>query len=331
MKTVKVVRLGWLYLSLIVAISGCETMPSNHIILAKSEHTTVVISGTKDTWESLAETYYGDSKFGWYIADRNSRKVLTANQNITIPKLMPVHFGIFDDFEQTIPILTYHNFGPKKSKTTIRAQDFQQQLKYLRDNHYRVISLETLSKHMQVGLPIPCRAVVITIDDGFRSTYKIAFPLLKKYNIPATVFVYSDFINNGGLKRKQLVEMQKSGLIDIHSHSKTHRNFNRLNENESLEEFYAHLKQEVYEPKDKLSRILTPQQERYFAYPYGEVNPKVIEYLSESKHTLGLTVSSSTVNSYSSPFTLSRFQVFGNRDLQSFINIIERNRSELAP
>lgn len=331
MKTGKVKRFGWLYLCLFVVISGCETVPSNHTLLAKSDRTTVVISGTNDTWESLAKTYYGDAKLGWYIADRNSLKVLTANLNITIPKLMPAHFGVFDDFEQTIPILTYHNFGPKFSKTVIRPQDFERQLKYLRDNHYRVISVSTLYKHMQEGLPIPRRAVVITIDDGFRSTYKIAFPLLKKYNMPATVFIYSDFIDNGGLKTKQLVKMRESGLIAIHSHSKTHRNFNRQNKNESLEEFYAHLKQEVYEPKEKLSRILSPQQEQYFAYPYGEVNPKVIEYLSQSNHKLGLTVSSASVSSYSSPFTLSRYQVFGNRNLQSFIHIIERNRSELAP
>ncbi|MFT5693178.1 MAG: hypothetical protein ACI92E_002514, partial [Oceanicoccus sp.] len=80
-----------------------------------------------------------------------------------------------------------------------------------------------------------------------------------------------------------------------------------------------------------LSRILSPQREHYFAYPYGEVNPRVIEHLSQTNHKLGLTVSSASVSSYSSPFTLSRYQVFGNRDLQSFINIIERNRSELAP
>ncbi len=323
-------NMRWLCLCLIAAISACGTPARKHVLLAEDTQVTVVLSGSHDTWSSLAETYYSNKSLGWYIADRNSLKELTAGQKLVIPKSMEPHYGIFDNYEQIVPILTYHNFGPKKSNTMIRPQDFEQQLRYLRDNNYRVISLSALSKHMQQGLPIPHRAVVITIDDGFRSTYDIAFPLLKKYGMPATVFVYSDFINNGGLKKKQLIDMLESDLIDIHSHSKTHRNFNMPLANESLKDFYQNLKLEIIAPQEKLNRLLSAPEEQYFAYPYGEVNPKVVEFLTESNHKLGFTVSPGSISSYSYPYTLRRFQVFGNRNLKSFIKIIKRNRRDLA-
>jgi peptidoglycan/xylan/chitin deacetylase (PgdA/CDA1 family) len=67
----------------------------------------------------------------------------------------------------------------------------------------------------------------VTIDDGHRSIYRIAFPLLKEFGYPATLFVYSDYIDHGGLRWQELDEMVESGLITVQSHSKTHDNLTR--------------------------------------------------------------------------------------------------------
>ena len=67
--------------------------------------------------------------------------------------------------------------------------------------------------------------MVITIDDGYRSTYEVAFPVLKRHSFPATVFLYSDFVGAGdALTWAQMKEMTQSGLIDIQPHSKSHAN-----------------------------------------------------------------------------------------------------------
>ena len=58
--------------------------------------------------------------------------------------------------------------------------------------------------------------MVITIDDGYESTYRHAFPILKRHGFPATVFVYTDFLGGGdALTWPQLQEMSASGLIDV--------------------------------------------------------------------------------------------------------------------
>jgi len=70
---------------------------------------------------------------------------------------------------------------------------FDQQMRYLKDNHYRVISLNELLDFLNYRHAIPKRSVLITIDDGYRSAYDIAYPILKKYGFKATLFIYTDF------------------------------------------------------------------------------------------------------------------------------------------
>ena len=67
-------------------------------------------------------------------------------------------------------------------------------MEYLARNGYRVIPLAQLARFLDGKEPLPRKSVVITIDDGYRSTYEIAYPILKKYGFPATVFLYSDFV-----------------------------------------------------------------------------------------------------------------------------------------
>jgi peptidoglycan/xylan/chitin deacetylase (PgdA/CDA1 family) len=63
---------------------------------------------------------------------------------------------------------------------TVREADFEAQMRFLRENGYRVIPLEDLFEFLQFRRQIPARSVVITFDDGWRSVYDIAWPILKK-------------------------------------------------------------------------------------------------------------------------------------------------------
>jgi peptidoglycan/xylan/chitin deacetylase (PgdA/CDA1 family) len=90
-------------------------------------------------------------------------------------------------------ILTYHRFSTDDApgKTSIRT--FAEQLAYLRA-HYTIVPLAAIERHIWHGdrLPNPC--VAITIDDGYRDSYELAFPLLRRYRAPATIFVVTDFV-----------------------------------------------------------------------------------------------------------------------------------------
>jgi peptidoglycan/xylan/chitin deacetylase (PgdA/CDA1 family) len=103
--------------------------------------------------------------------------------------------GLFREGYQVVPILCYHRFGATcRSALCVSETSFRAQLDYLKDNGYRTITLGELYEFITYKRAVPLRSVVITIDDGYRSIYDIAYPLLKEYGFTATMFIYTDFI-----------------------------------------------------------------------------------------------------------------------------------------
>ncbi len=91
-------------------------------------------------------------------------------------------------------ILTYHRFGGEEEASKISAGDFETHLKYLKA-HNQVLPLAETIDYLKKGKSLPRNTTVITIDDGYTDAYDIAFPLLKKFGFPATVYVITDFLD----------------------------------------------------------------------------------------------------------------------------------------
>lgn len=91
-------------------------------------------------------------------------------------------------------ILTYHRFSEVEDRRSTSKHSFAEQLAYLNAN-YTLMPLSRIATLIAKGERIPFRAGAITIDDGFSDSYEIAFPLLKKHRIPATLFLVTDFID----------------------------------------------------------------------------------------------------------------------------------------
>ena len=90
-------------------------------------------------------------------------------------------------------ILTYHRFSRKNDGVSTSAAAFSEQLAYL-NAHYRVVPLPQLVELVRGGGTFPERLAAITIDDGYRDAYEIAFPLLRRYGMPATLYVVTQFV-----------------------------------------------------------------------------------------------------------------------------------------
>ena len=102
-------------------------------------------------------------------------------------------------------ILTYHRITtpadqkfPLQPGMYVQPQTFAAQMKYLKSNA-NVISLEDLLRHLLSGAPLPDRAVVITFDDGWLDNYTSAFPVLRELQLPATIFLATEFIGTNEL------------------------------------------------------------------------------------------------------------------------------------
>lgn len=115
----------------------------------------------------------------------------------------------------TIPVFSYH---------TVLADEFEAQLRYLRDNAYRTLDADAYFKYLQEDLASCKNAVVLTFDDGTRDFYEVAFPLLQKYQMQAVVFLIPDWMGAAGmLTWEQIREMHQSGLVDFQSHTFSHQ------------------------------------------------------------------------------------------------------------
>jgi len=144
----------------------------------------------RETSAALAERYLGDAEKSWVIDDVNEGISFEKDQMIIIPLKEENKGGLTADGYQVVPVLCYHRFAKKcKSPLCAPTAIFDQQMRYLKDNHYRVISLNELLDFLNYRHSIPKRSVLITIDDGYRSAYDIAYPILKKYGFKATLFI----------------------------------------------------------------------------------------------------------------------------------------------
>ncbi|MBU4450625.1 MAG: polysaccharide deacetylase family protein, partial [Actinobacteria bacterium] len=171
--------------------------------------------------------------------------------------------------ETVIPILAYHDFTKDESKSyDMNIVEFEKQMDYLAAHNYSVISLSELLAGVRAG-QVPPKPIVITIDDGYKSTYTLAYPILKKYNFPATLFIYTNFIekNNGSLIWEEIREMT-SHNIEIGSHALSHCNLLKYEKNENYETYLARIRREIFLSKEILESQIG-RKVKFFAYPYG--------------------------------------------------------------
>jgi len=131
---------------------------------------------------------------------------------------------------QPVPILLYHRFGPTPADSmTVTDDVFLSHLEYLKANGYTVIPLKQLVESILRKDPKPAKSVAIVADDGHKSIYTNMLPIVRKYRIPVTLFIYPSAISNASyaMSWEELRELQKSGLFDIQSHTFWHPNFKK--------------------------------------------------------------------------------------------------------
>jgi peptidoglycan/xylan/chitin deacetylase (PgdA/CDA1 family) len=96
-----------------------------------------------------------------------------------------------------ILILTYHRFSDRTEDGSTSRAAFSEQLSYLR-RRYTIVPLSAIERHFTEGAPLPDASAAITIDDGYRDAYEVAFPILRRYDAPAALFAVTDFIDQKG-------------------------------------------------------------------------------------------------------------------------------------
>jgi peptidoglycan/xylan/chitin deacetylase (PgdA/CDA1 family) len=226
--------------------------------------------------------------------------------------------------ETIIPILAYHNFTKDKSSSyDMNIVEFEKQMDYLSAHNYSVISLSELLKGLRTG-QLPPKPIVITVDDGFKSTFTLAYPVLKKYNFPATLFLYTNFIekNSYSLTWEEIRKMTKNN-IEIGSHTLSHCNLLKYKKNENYETYLARVKREIFLSKEILESEIW-RKVKFFAYPYGAYS-STIKNLAIQAGYEGIVNANSMNNTFNVDyFSLNRQIIFGQSSFNSFIRILNQ-------
>lgn len=179
-----------------------------------------------------------------------------------------------------IPILMYHSINPhiqKEDRLAITPEMFRKQMRFLRDRHYNVITLGEAADIIRDKKKAPRRTVAITFDDGYKDNYTYAFPVLKEYNFPATMFI---IVNEVGREQGDRVSwddlkaMQASGLVSIGSHTLNHPYLVDLSSQDEVTK-------EVRDSKKILEEKLGRKADA-FCYPAGRFNEKIRQVVIDS-------------------------------------------------
>jgi len=191
------------------------------------------------------------------------------------------------------PILVYHRFGPRVTDSmTVRTSVFEAQLEQLGREGYTVVPLKRLVAHLRGEEPtLPARSVVVTMDDAHRSVYTEALPLLRRYRIPVTVFVYPSAVSRAdyAMTWDELSELASTGLVDIGSHTYWHPNFAREKKRLS-EEAYARL------VDDQLRRSRSVLESHFaapvdlLAWPFGIYDDELMRRAADAGYVAAVTL-----------------------------------------
>lgn len=310
-------RFPWFALFLLVFV-GCTTAPviSTGVPYHRSKEYVVYPFQNGDTAASLAAQFLGDPSKAWMIEEANQK--LAPGSHIVIPLKLRNRGGVRKNGVQQVPILCYHRFGNGcSSPLCIPANVFERQMRYLKENDYHVITPEELLEFLEYRRPLPRRSVMITIDDGYRSVYNIAYPILKKYGYPATLFVYTNYV---GVSQKaitwdQLRELKANGFT-IGSHTIMHSDLSKQADGESEAAYRQRLEKELVKSKKIIDAKLN-QDTFFFAYPFGRANAAAINSTRKAGYRLAVTVDRGGNPFYADPYLLQRDQVL-KRDMATF-------------
>ncbi|HST29306.1 MAG TPA: polysaccharide deacetylase family protein [Chthoniobacterales bacterium] len=238
---------------------------------------------------------------------------------------------VVDQTAQTI-IFCYHRLVDKVRYpgTEITPAVFEQQMKMLKDRGITVIGLQDLLAWKRGEKNIPPRCAVITFDDGWKSQYEVAWPILKKMGYPVTMFIYTEGVAGGSLSGGQAItwemlgDMRDNG-VDIEDHTATHQDLReghtimvmepdrkRTKKKLTGPEYEQWIQNEMVGSKNLLEQRLGIKV-NCFAVPFGNYNERVKEIARNAGYEAMFTVYGQPITWTSPMDALGRYAIEANK------------------
>ncbi len=225
---------------------------------------------------------------------------------LVIAALIVFGFAVFAFYSPPsgIPVLNYHQINDvDENLLTVSTTEFETQMAWLEENGFHTITASELINFLEGKGSLPERPVLITFDDGYIDNYQCAFPILKKHNMKACIFLISEYVSlyPNYLTWEQLAEMQAAG-IEFGSHTVDHNVLTELSPNS--------VNHELADSRDMLEKRLKRRVE-VLAYPCGFTNEYIKSRVNATGYRAAFTVNLGNVHPGDDLYALNRVPIFG--------------------
>lgn len=203
---------------------------------------------------------------------------------------------------KSVVAFVYHRFGDSRfPSTNISLSDFEAHLKYLKAQNYTVLTLSEALAYLKTD-GNSGKVAVLTIDDGYQTFYEAGLPLLEKYGFSATLFVNTETVGSKDYMSWEALNDAQNRGIEIGNHTHSHAYFLNMTETDRYSAFENELKDSQELLKDHLGKAPA-----VFAYPYGELDPKMKQVVGKMGFSAAAAQNSGVISTYTDLFQLPRF------------------------
>ncbi len=206
-------------------------------------------------------------------------------------------------------ILAYHAVNDNITgieELFVSPNEFYRQIEYLSKSGYKPLHFNEIKDYTKYK-----KTVIVTFDDGYADNYHIAYPILKKFNFKATIFMVAGYINKPGyLSEAQIREM--TDIISFQSHTLKHPELDKLHERE--------LEKECIISKSMLEEI-TGQPVHVLAYPYGCYSQQVIDIVSKH-YEYAVNTKRGIYNEAVGDYEINRICICRSHKFSAFIRLL---------
>lgn len=225
-----------------------------------------------------------------------------------------------------VPVLCYHRFSSGGlDSMSIKTHVFGEQMEWLKTNGYTVIPLDTAMQYMEGKIKsIPAKSVVITVDDGHKSVYSDMAPIVKKYKIPVTLFIYPSAISNAkyAMTWEQLTELEKTKLFHVESHTYWHPNFKHEKKKLSSEEYAKFVDKQLGGAKKKLEEHMG-HEVKYLAWVFGIYDDALLIDAKKTGYAMAFTIDRKHASSGDNAMALGRYMVISKHTIKDFERMVD--------
>jgi peptidoglycan/xylan/chitin deacetylase (PgdA/CDA1 family) len=228
------------------------------------------------------------------------------------------------DQNAQVVIFGYHRFvnNVRRPDTEITPQAFEAQMQELKNKNISVIPMQDFLAWRRGEKAIPAKSAIITFDDGWKSQHEVGWPILKKFNYPVTLFIYTEGIRPGhfsggeSMSWDQLAEMRDAG-IDIQGHSATHSDLRRpydkvAKKKLNPQEYEEWLEKELAGSKQMIEQKLGVRV-NCFAVPYGFHNDHIREVAMKAGYEALFTVYGQPITMHTPLNSVGRYLMEANK------------------